>query len=200
MKTFSKLALAVLASFALAAAAFACDKEGTDKTAAKAGGCPHAAAAAAKAEGGCPHAAALAAKAEGGCAHQAADTASADKDAGCSHGAAASAVLAKYADEAGGCPMHSKATEAQRAALLKGEKITLTGYVVCASCDLKAEKACRSVFKAEDGQLYAIVGNDAFEKLAAVTMHGEKRVEIIGTTAKDAGQPLVLLSSYKLVG
>src|SRR5439155_27368449 len=159
-----------------------------------------AAAAAAKAEGGCPPAAALAAKAEGGCAHQAADTASADKDAGCSHGTAASAVLAKYADEAGGCTMHSKATEAQRAALLKGEKVTLTGYVVCASCDLKAEKACRSVFKAEDGQLYAIVGNDAFEKLAEITRHGEKKVEIVGTAAKDANESLVLLSSYKLPG
>lgn len=186
MKRITKFALATLAAAAIATVPFACDKDGASaKAGAKAGGCNHGGAEAAKAgAGGCNHAAEAKAEHAGGCAHA----------------AGAQVALAKYEDQAGGCPFHSKATEAQRAALEKGEKVTLVGYVVCAACDLKQEKSCKSIFKTESGEKYAIVGNDAFEKLAEQTMHGEKKVEIVGTTGKDQTESLVLLSSYKLVG
>ena len=134
-----------------------------------------------------------------GCNHGAkAQTASA-KDAGCSHDKAAKVEKASYKDEAGGCPFHSKATDSQRAALAKGEKVTLVGQVVCASCDMHQAKECKSLFKTADGKTFAIVGNDAFEKLAAETKHGEKKVEILGTSAKDADESILLLESYKIV-
>ena len=56
------------------------------------------------------------------------------------------------------------------------------------------------MFKTADGKTFAIVGNDAFEKLAAETKHGEKKVEILGTSAKDADESILLLESYKIVG
>ena len=151
-------------------------------------GCAHEGAA--KAEG-CAHDGA--AKAEG-CAHD-----GAAKAEGCAHEATAKTVMAAYEDQASGCPFHSKASESQRAAILKGEKVTLVGTVICASCDLKQAKECKSLFKAEGGQMYSIVSNDAFEKLSTQTMHGEKKVEIVGTTAKDADESIVLLTSYKLI-
>jgi hypothetical protein len=55
------------------------------------------------------------------------------------------------------------------------------------------------MFQAENGNLYAIVNNDAFEKLAGETKHGEKKVEIMGTTAKDQSETIVLLSSFKIL-
>jgi len=134
-----------------------------------------------------------------GCNHGAkAQTASA-KEAGCNHDGV-KAEKAEYKDEAGGCPFHSKATDAQKAALSKGEKVTLVGQVVCANCDMHQAEKCKSMFKTADGKTYAIVGNDAFEKLAAETKHGEKKVEIMGTSAKDADESILLLESYKIVG
>ena len=166
MKNVTKMLLVALAAVAMVTVVFACDKEkSADKTADKAGGCPHAA---------------MAAK-EGGCTHEAKEE------------------LAAYKSEAGGCPFHSQATDAQRAALLKGEQVTLVGQVICASCDLKQTKECKSLFKTADGQLYAIVGNDASEKLTGQTRHGEKKVEIVGTTAKDSSESILLLQSFKLI-
>jgi hypothetical protein len=191
MKKLMIFAVVAMATLALAAVSFACDKDGAAQAASgeRTGGCQHAAmAAGAKADGGCQHGKETAAKAE--------------KDAGCTHGAAAAdaaAAPAKYEDKDGGCPMHSKASETQRAALLKGEKVTLTGYVVCQSCDLKKAGGCKSVFKSDGGEFYSIVANDAFEKLGGVTRHGEKKVEIVGTTAKDSDEQLVLVSSYKVL-
>ena len=128
-----------------------------------------------------------------------------EKAAGCNHSGDAKA-------EAGGCPhakemaakeqggcSHAKVTDAQRAALEKGSNVTLVGHVLCASCDLKTASSCKSMFKTEDGQLYAIVTNGAFEKLAGETKHGEKKVEIIGTAAKDGDQSIVELQSFKIV-
>src|SRR4029077_13337876 len=97
-----------------------------------------------------------------GCNHGAKATAAADKEAGCMHDAA-KVDKAAYKDEAGGCPFHSKATDSQKAALAKGEKVTLVGQVVCANCDMHEAKECRSMFKTADGKTFAIVGNDAFE-------------------------------------
>lgn len=163
-----------LALVAMAAGAltvgFACDKEGAAATAEKAGGCTHGKA----------------------------DAASA-KEAGCQHDGA-KVAKAEYKDEAGGCPFHSKATDAQRAALAKGEKVTLVGQVVCANCDLHQAQECKSLFKTADGKTFAIVGNDAFEKLASETKHGEKKVEVLATSAKDADESILLLESYKIVG
>ena len=136
---------------------------------------------------------------KGGCNHGAKATAAADKEAGCTH-SAAKVDKASYKDEAGGCPGHSKATDSQKAALVKGEKVTLVGQVVCANCDMHQAKECRSMFKTADGKTYSIVGNDAFEKLAAETKHGEKQVEVLGMSAKDADESILLLESYKIVG
>src|SRR5262245_55377983 len=111
---------------------------------------------------------------------------------GCNHAAA------MKADAKEGCS-HNQVTDAQRAALAKGENVTLVGRVVCAACDLRTAKDCKSMFKAEDGQLYAIVTSDAFEKLAAETKHGEKKVEVTGTTAKDGEQAIVQLQSFKIL-
>jgi hypothetical protein len=141
------------------------------------------AAATAEKAGGCNHGKAEAASAKGGCQHD-----------------AAKVERASYKDEAGGCPFHSKATDSQKAALAKGEKVTLVGQVVCANCDLHQAQECKSLFKTADGKTFAIVGNDAFEKLAAETKHGEKKVEILGTSAKDADESILLLESYKIVG
>ena len=180
MKNLTKLTLAAIAALALVtAAAFACDHDKTAQTGAQA-------------KSGCQHGTADQAKA--GCSHEG----EAAGAGGCNHGA--KAEVADYKDSAGGCPFHSKATDAQLAALQKGGEVTLVGRVVCANCDLKQTKECKSMFKTENGDLYAIVGNDAFEKLAVETKHGEKKVEIIGTAAKDANEPIVLLSSYKLLG
>jgi hypothetical protein len=176
MKRLTLVALVALTAVGLVTVAFACDSE---KTADKAAGCPHAA----QAKAGCTHADGAAAEA---------------KEAGCNH--AAKTDLAEYKDTAGGCPFHSKATESQRAALMKGETVTLVGQVVCASCDLKQSKECKSVLKTENGVLYTFVGNDAFEKLAAQTRHGEKKVEIVATSAKDADEAIILLQSFKLLG
>jgi len=174
MKRLTLVALVALAALALVTVAFACDSE---KTADKASGCPHAA------------------QAKAGCTHV--DGAAEAKEAGCNH--AAKTDLADYKDAAGGCPFHSKATDSQRAALMKGETVTLVGQVVCASCDLKQSKECKSVFKTEKGELYTFVGNDAFEKLASQTRHGEKKVEVVATSAKDADEPIILLQSFKLI-
>jgi hypothetical protein len=126
-----------------------------------------------------------------GCSH--ADGATAEAG-GCPHAAAMKAS----AKEEGGCH-HAAATEAQRAALAKGENVTLVGYVVCAACDLKTAKSCKSMFKAENGQIYAIIGNDEFEKLATETKHGEKKVEIVATSAKDGDTAIVQLQSFKIL-
>lgn len=133
-----------------------------------------------------------------GCNHGTKTTTASAKEAGCNHGAA-KVENAAYKDEAGGCPFHSKATDAQKLALSKGEKVTLVGQVVCANCDMHQAKECKSMFKTADGKTYTIVGNDAFEKLAAETKHGEKKVEISGTSAKDADESILLLESYKIV-
>lgn len=136
-------------------------------------------------------------KASAGCAHEKMAKAGCNhegKEAGCNHEA-----KAEGKDEAGGCPFHSKATDSQRAALQKGQQVTLVGRVVCAACDLKQAKDCKSMFKTDGGDLYAIVGNDAFEKLAGETKHGEKKVEVVGTSAKDSGESIILLASYKVV-
>ena len=178
MKNVMKLSLAAFAALAMVTAAFACDHDKTAQTGAEA-------------KAGCQHGDKVA-KA-GGCAHSGEAAAA---GGGCNHGAKAEAVK----DAAGGCPFHSQATDAQRAALLKGEQVTLVGRVVCANCDLNQAKECKSIFKTESGQLYAIVGNEAFEKLAGETKHGEKKVEIVGTSAKDADESIVLLTSYKLLG
>lgn len=134
-----------------------------------------------------------------GCNHGAKATTASAKEAGCNHDAA-KVEKAAYKDEAGGCPFHSKATDSQRAALAKGEKVTLVGQVVCANCDMHEAKECKSMFKTADGKTFAIVGNDAFEKLAAETKHGEKKVEVLATSAKDADESILLLESYKIVG
>ena len=70
----------------------------------------------------------------------------------CDHDKTAAGTTA----EAGGCPhaqaaamkaegkegcSHSQVSDAQRAALAKGETVTLVGRVVCAACDLKSAKA-----------------------------------------------------------
>lgn len=182
MKSWMRFGLVALAAAAFATAPFACDKEGK---AAKAGE-----------KEGCSHAASMKADGATGCAH--AEAAKADGATGCAH--AKTAEAASYKDAAGGCPFHSKASETQRAALLKGDKVTLVGQILCASCDLKQAKSCKSVFRTEDGQTYAIIVNDAFEQLSGQTMHGEKKVEIDGTTAKDGAEPIVLMTSYKVVG
>ena len=135
-----------------------------------------------------------------GCNHGAKAETASNKEAGCNHAEAAKGEKAAYKDEAGGCPYHSKATETQKAALSKGEKVTLVGEVVCASCDMHTSEKCKSMFKTAEGKTYTIVGNDAFEKLAAETKHGEKKVQISGTSAKDADESLLLLESYKIVG
>ena len=186
MKNWTRMLISALAATMLVTIAFACDHDkATAQNGEKAAGCTHAAAV--KAEGGgCPHAKAEAASMNG------------KESGGCMHGA--KAEHASYKDTTGGCPFHSEATESQRAALLKGEKVTLVGHVVCASCDLKQAKECKSVFKTDAGDLYAIVGNDAFEKLAGETRHGEKKVEVSGTTAKQADESIILLESFKLVG
>ena len=142
------------------------------------------------------------------CDHESAAKAGSEAKAGCSHGDAAKAEggcthgakAEVVKDSAEGCPYHSKATDTQRAALEKGTKVTLVGRVVCANCDLNQAKECKSVFKTDGGDLYAIVGNEAFDKLAGETKHGEKHVEIQGTTAKDADESIVLLASYKVLG
>lgn len=196
MKSWTRIAIVSLGALALASAPFACDKDGdAAKSADKGAGCSHEAKAAAangKAEGkGCAHADAKAAmangKAEGkGCAHEGAE--------------AAKVVPANYDDAAGGCMFHSKASDSQRTALEKGARVTLVGTIVCAHCDLNQTKSCKSVFRADNGAIYSIVGNDASEKLSGLTMHGEKKVEVVGTSAKDADEAILLLTSYKLVG
>lgn len=194
MRNLMRIGLVTLAAFALVTVAFACDAHKAEQTAAAgdslgktepaAGGCAHAEKANGKA--GCAHAEKANGKA--GCGDKA------EGKAGCTH-----AAKAEGKDMAGGCPFHSEATEAQKAALVKGEKVTLVGHVVCASCDLKQAKDCRSIFKTDSGSMYAIIGNDAFEKLAGETKHGEKKVEITGTTAKDSGESILLLQTFKLV-
>jgi uncharacterized Zn ribbon protein len=169
MKNMTRFAVVALAAMALVTVVFACEGD-------KAAGCNHADAA--KADGGgCQHAKAEAAKADG---------------KGCPH---AEAMAAK---EEGGCA-HSKVTDAQRAALAKGSNVTLVGRVVCASCDLKTAASCKSMFKTDDGQLYAIVSSEAFEKLAGETKHGEKKVEISGTAGKDGDQQIVQPQSFKIL-
>lgn len=173
MRNSLRYILVAIAAIAIVSFAFAC--QGDKAKMAGAAGCDHAKAADA---GGCPHAKAEAMAAshkEPGCAHEKADAAQA---AGC-HG--------------------SKATDAQKAALAKGEAVTLTGQVMCASCDLKMAKGCQSMFKASDGTLYALIGDDAAEKLTAETRHGEKTVEVTGTAAKDGDQTILQLQGYKVV-
>lgn len=159
MKSLARWILVTTAAIALVTVAFACDGE---KKVAGAG-CHDSGA---KAEaGGCPHAEAAAMKADA-------------KGAGCSH---------------------SEVSEAQRAALAKGSNVTLVGRVVCASCDLKSAKDCKSMFKTEDGQLYAIVTSEAFEKLASETRHGEKKIEVVATSAKDGETAIVQVQSFKIL-
>src|SRR4030095_2204090 len=96
-----------------------------------------------------------------GCNHGAKTQTAANKEAGCNH-EGAQVAKAEYKDEARGCPFHSKATDAQKAALAKGEKVTLVGQVVCANCDMHQAKECKSMFQTADGKTFTIVGNDAF--------------------------------------
>ena len=182
MTRLSRILTAALSAGALAGVVFACDKDNGAQTAGAAVGAKQETA---KTDGstGCRHAQMAKSESGGGCPHAVAKT-----------------ELAEYKDTSGGCPFHSKASETQLAALTRGEKVTMVGEVVCASCDLKQAQNCKSVFRTAEGKTWTIIGNDAFEKLASLTKHGEKKVEVEATTAVDASEPIVLLHSYKVLG
>jgi len=133
------------------------------------------------------------AEAKAGCK----DSAAGKTAGGCPH-AEAAAMHASDVKSTGGCG-GAKATEAQRAALSKGEAVTLVGHVVCASCDLKMANGCKSMFKTEKGDVYALVTNETSEKLTGETRHGEKKVEITGVAAKDGSEKIVELRDFKIV-
>jgi hypothetical protein len=249
MKSTLRLAVVAIATFAMGAVIYACEKESKGAAPADAAGAaPAARNLLANAEGsdsaaGCPHAAKVKAEGTGSCADKAegagccagkaaamrakheeggADCAHAKAKAeepgcgaakaaamqvkneggaaDCPHAKAQAASLAEYQDPDGGCMSGSSASTSQRAALEKGAKVTLVGTVLCAHCDLKESDGCKKVFRAEDGKTYTIIQNGASQKLLAETSHGEKKVEVVGTTAKDAEEPIVLLAGYKLVG
>ena len=177
MRMMIRFAVVAMAAVGVMTVAWACEGQ-------KTAGCAHGDAAKAEA-GGCPHAKAEAmqagAKEEGGCPHAKAEAMQAGMkgDAGCGH---------------------SQMTDAQRAALEKGSNATLVGRVLCSSCDLKIGKSCQLMLKTEDGQLFTLVSSDALKKLSGETQHGDKKVEITGTVARDGESQLVRTQTYKILG
>ena len=87
--------------------------------------------------------------------------------------------------------------------MAKGDSVELTGRVLCASCDMKAEGAhCNLVFKTEgDTQVvYSLVKNDQLAELAKMTSHGEKVVTISGKAVSAEGEKLLSIEKFSVKG
>ncbi|MEM7243789.1 MAG: hypothetical protein AAF533_00520 [Acidobacteriota bacterium] len=125
--------------------------------------------------------------ATGSCSKSKAQATLASNGAGCSKSAKAA--------QASGCSKSAKTATMART-WRTGQKVSLTGHVVCGDCDLQTSKGCVTMLKLEDGETLPLSGNRA-RALKTAASGGAVPVEVTGRIRRGG---TLQVKSYELRG